>query len=282
MCLLRNSRCPLFAAFFALAGVFLVSTLEARQQDSWEGDLKTSPPPGKQLFNSTCAGCHGLDGRGSEKAPGIANSAKSQRLSDAQVSTIISNGIAGTGMPGFHSLSLAQVRSVVSYLHVLQGKGDARVIPGDAGRGQQIFFGKGECSTCHVISGEGGFLGPDLSGFGSVKSAKTVREEILRRDRIVPLSYRSALVATRDGNRVEGIVKNEDNFSIQLQSKDGSFLFLQKSDLHMLEYSAQPLMPTNYGERLSHRELDDLVSYLMSPNSSPGKADATRGKDDTK
>lgn len=185
-------------------------------------------------------------------------------------------------MPGFHSLSPAQVRLVVSYLHALQGKGDSRVIPGDAGRGKKIFFGKGECSACHVISGEGGFLGPDLSGFGSAMSAETVREEILRRDRIVPLSYRSAVVATRDGNRVEGIVRNEDNFSVQLQAKDGSFLFVQKSDLLTLEYSTQPLMPTNYGERLSRGELDDLVSYLMNVSSSSTKPPATRGKAGTK
>jgi hypothetical protein len=66
---------------------------------------------------------------------------------------------------------------------------------------------------------------------------------------------------------VEGVVRNEDNFSVQLQARDGSFHFFQKSAVQSLEYLGQSLMPTTYGERVTRGELDDLVSYLMSTGS---------------
>ena len=270
MLLIRNSGRLLIAiSLLTCAAVFRAPSVQA--QDSWEDDFQTNPPPGKQTFTSMCAGCHGLDGRGSERAPNIVSNAKLQRLSDAQISSIISNGVAGTGMPAFHSLTPAQVRSVVSYLRDLRGKSDIRVLPGDAGRGKTIFFGKGECSTCHTMSGEGGFLGPDLSGYGSAASVRAVREEILKPERIVPSGYNSAVATTRDGERLEGIVRNEDNFSVQLQTKDGSFHFFQKVDLQKLEYVSQPLMPTDYGKRLDPGEVDDLVNYLMNAGLSKGK-----------
>src|SRR5579864_3882346 len=131
---------------------------------------------GKRSFTSTCAGCHGLDGRGSERAPSIATSPRIQKLSDKGLSNIIANGVPGTGMPAFHSLSAGQVQSLVSYIRTLQGKTEARVLPGNAARGKDIFFGKGECSNCHSISGHGGFFGPDLTTFGASSSADAISE----------------------------------------------------------------------------------------------------------
>jgi cytochrome c oxidase cbb3-type subunit III len=152
----------------------------------------------------------------------------------------------------------------VSYLRALQGKLDARTSPGNAARGREVFFGKGECSGCHTISGEGGFLGPDLSAYASAASAKKIRDDILRTERIPPAGYRSAVLTTHDGDRLEGVIRNEDNFSVQLQAKDGSFHFFQKSDLQAMESLGQSMMPANYRQRLTPEELNDLVSYLMN------------------
>lgn len=257
---------PLLLRFWLLFCVcaFLGSSALAQQNDSWEDDFEKTEAPGGHTFNSNCAGCHGLDGRGSDKGVNIAGSAKMRHLSDTQVSSIISNGIPGTGMPAFHNLSARQVGSLVSYLRILQGKIDARTSSGDAKRGKEIFLGKGECSACHTISGEGGFLGPDLSAYGSAMSAKAIRDEIVRPNRIEPASYRSAVLITRDGSRLEGVIRNEDNFSMQFQTKDGGFHFFQKSDLQSVEPLGQSLMPTNYSQRLSADELNDLVQYLIN------------------
>jgi len=249
-------------------GCFAAPASHAQQDDALEEDFKARPSAGQRTFAARCAGCHGLDGRGSDKAPNIAGNAKMQHLSDDQISSIISTGVPGTGMPAFRSLSPAQVHSLVGYLRVLQGRLAARALPGDAGRGKKIFFSKGECSNCHTISGEGGFLGPDLSAYGSAMSADAILKAIVNPVRISSAGYKSAVVTTRDGARMEGVIRNEDNFSVQLQTADGSFHFFQKYDVQSLEYLGRSLMPTNYGERLSRGELDDLTSYLMSAGSS--------------
>src|SRR5580700_12118855 len=86
---------------------------------------------GKRTFASTCANCHGLDGRGGERAPNIAENARVQRLSDAQIEHIIENGIPGTAMPAFHSLGTTDLKAVVTYLRTLQGTRQTVKVPGD-------------------------------------------------------------------------------------------------------------------------------------------------------
>ncbi|HWZ78681.1 MAG TPA: c-type cytochrome [Candidatus Sulfotelmatobacter sp.] len=264
--------------FFVLS-VLSISILQARQNPSSDHDSKADPTAGRSTFNSSCAGCHGLDGTGSDKAVNIAGSARVRHLSDAQLSSIISNGVPGTGMPAFRSLSARQVGAVVDYLRTLQGKAEGRTLPGDPNRGKEIFFGKGDCSTCHTISGQGGFLGPDLTEHGATSSAEAIRDEIVRAVRVPPIGYRAAVLTTGSGERLEGLVRNEDNFSVQLQTRDGSFHFFKKTDLRSFERQDSSLMPADYRSRLSDAELNDLASYLMT-TPSPNKAAPPRKKVD--
>ena len=264
----------MWALCLCCALIPVLSSAQASRKDS--GNNNPSSAAGKQSFTSTCAGCHGLDGRGSERAPSITTAPRIRKFTDQQLSNVISNGVPGTGMPAFHSLTHDQVRSLVSYVRFLQGKTENHALPGSPERGKEIYFGKGECSSCHSIAGQGGFLGPDLTTYGSTSADTVILQAIVNPNRIVPPGYKSAVATTHDGAHIEGIVRNEDNFSVQLQTQDGSFHFLQKSDLQNLEYRNQSLMPTNYGERLSRAELDDLVSYLMDASSSLDKSNSKR------
>jgi len=77
---------------------------------------------------------------------------------------------------------------------------------------------------------------------------------------------------TRGGEKYVGRIRNEDNFSLQLQTLDGTFFFVDKSDLEGLD-STQTLMHSDYGSTLSSGELNDVVSYLMRvANVRPGEA----------
>jgi putative heme-binding domain-containing protein len=265
--------------FFFVLSLLSIFILHARQNPSSDHGSKANPTAGRSTFNSSCAGCHGLDGTGSDKAVNISGSARVRHLSDTQLASIISNGVPGTGMPGFHNLSARQVRAVVDYLRSLQGKAEGRTLPGDPKRGKEIFFGKSDCSSCHTISGQGGFLGPDLTEHGATSSADAIREEIVRAPRVPPIGYRTAVLTTESGERLEGLVRNEDNFSVQLQTKDGNFRFFKKNDLRSFERQKGSLMPADYRDRLSKSELNDLASYLMT-TPSPNKVAAPRKKVD--
>jgi len=227
---------------------------------------KPAKPPairGKQTFASTCASCHGLDGRGSDRAPNVADRAKVRQLSDAQIGHIIENGVPGTGMPAFHSLETSDVKAVVTYLRTLQERRKPVKSPGDPIRGETIFFGKAGCFGCHMAAGKGGFIASDLSAYASAHAVEQIRNAITSPTPSSNRQARLVTATTRGGEKVVGRIRNEDNFSVQLQSLDGVFHFLTKSYLESVEYDSQTLMPAYSSSSLAPDELNDVVSYLM-------------------
>jgi len=262
--------CRHYHVNFLLALALAVAPALARGQAGAtpESDFSNTFPDGRRIFSANCAGCHGLDGRGSEKAPNLISNTSVQRSSDAELTGIIRNGIAGSGMPAFRSLSATELRSILSYIHALQGKKGSSPVAGDAKRGQALFFGKAECSKCHSMAGQGGFLGPELTGYASERSASEIAAEITRPKRTPSNGFKSVVVTTNNGTRVAGILRNEDNFSLQLQTEDGSFRFLDRSAVQDVAESDQCRMPTDYASRLSHGDIDDIVTFLVHQSSS--------------
>jgi putative heme-binding domain-containing protein len=221
---------------------------------------------GRHIFTSACAGCHGLDGRGGERAPNL-TAPEVRRLSDRELSGIVSDGIRGTAMPAFHSLRRGEIRELLHYLRVLQGERPPAKIPGDPVRGRSLFFGKARCSSCHMIHGEGGFIAMDLSAYGRDHSSAEILHSIESPSSDAQLSGKLVTLITADGRKYSGVVRNEDNFSLQLQSMDGIFHLFTKSKVRRVEYGVGPLMPGNYGSLLTRKELDDIVSYVMENTS---------------
>jgi cytochrome c oxidase cbb3-type subunit 3 len=256
----RYALVPVLAALWAAS---FAAWSQTPQQNPSLKNAKTVSTRGKQIFASTCAGCHGLDGRGGERAPNIAERASVQRLSDPQISLIIENGVPGTGMPSFHSLANSDVKALVSYLRTLQGGTRTLKLPGDPDRGETILFGKAACSGCHMVGGRGGFIASDLSTYAGTHTVEQIRSAIaspaIGGDRPVRL----VTATLRGGEKIAGRIRNEDNFSLQLQTLNGTFRSLAKSELEGLEYDSQPLMPSDYGSTLSASELNDVISYLM-------------------
>jgi len=208
-------------------------------------------------------------------------SPKVQRLSNAELVHIIENGISGTGMPAFPHLESSDIKAVITYLRTLQGEKRNGVrrngnLPGDPKSGEILFFAKAGCASCHMVAGKGGFIASDLSGYGRTHAAEQVRSAIsnpaLGTDRLA----RTVTATTNGGEKFIGRIRNQDNFSLQLQTLDSTFHFFAKSDLATLQYSPQTLMPGDYASTLSPDELNDVVNYLMSvsdgsPSQTPEK-----------
>ncbi len=218
----------------------------------------------RQTFENRCAGCHGLDGRGGERAPDIATSPKTQNRTDAALTQIITNGIPTSGMPSFNSLDAPTIKAVIKYLRVLQGKSESAAMPGNPSAGKELFYGKARCAQCHLAAGSGGFLGPDLSNYARRRPPEEIRDAITKPATMPGLGRSEATVTTRSGQSMTGVVRNEDNFSLQLQTPDGAFHSVVRADVASIAYSKTPLMPTDYGSTLTTTELNDLISFLMS------------------
>jgi len=241
---------------------------------------RQSTSEGRQIFESTCAGCHGLDGHGGERGPDISTRQQVAQLSDVETLEVLRLGIPTAGMPPFASLGSKKLNSVLSYLRNLQGQGTAAVIPGDPQNGKTLFFRKARCSECHMVQGAGGFLGRDLSAYAAGLSAGEIRANLLRSGDITNRANKTAVITLRDSHKLSGVIRNEDNFSIQLQSLDGAFHFLSRSDVTQLEFLPKPIMPVDYGTTLKPAELDDIVSYLMTAAKAGRNGRKTSGDDD--
>jgi len=226
-----------------------------------EPSHKAGSQMGRKLFESTCAGCHGLDGRGGEKGPNIATRPEISNRSDDEILAILQHGVPGSGMPVFSRLGDAKLQAVVRHLRTLQGMNSKMVIAGNVNQGRKVFFRESGCATCHMINGAGGFLGSDLSKYGAITSVAEMREQIMNHDQSP--RARTIVVSTRDGRTLSGFARNEDNFSLQLQTLDGKFHFLDKSTVARVDYlpAADAVAAA---KPLSESELDALVSYLVS------------------
>ncbi len=222
---------------------------------------------GRQSFESSCAPCHGLNGRGGERAPDIATRLEVTKLSDSETLKVLRDGILQKGMPPFGSLGTAKLSEVLRYLRLLQGKRAVVATPMsavNAAQGKEVFNNKGGCSQCHMIHGVGGFLGPNLSDYGSNHSVESIRSAIVSAEKRPVNQKGLARTTIKDGRQISGLVRNEDNFSVQLQALDGTFYLLEKSSLAELKFDSAPVMPADYGSKLTKEELDQLVTYLVS------------------
>jgi len=267
------------AAALFLAACVLVLQAGAQNAKSPARENQAGNPTaenGRKTFESVCATCHGLDGRGAERGPDIATSAEVQQLSDEETLHVLQTGVPVRGMPAFGALGVSKINAVMAYLRVLQGGDKASLVLGDAQRGKLLFFGKARCANCHMISGLGGFIGADLSSYGSNKSAMEIRTAIIDPNKDMEPRERTVLVTTREDRQFTGIARNEDNFSLQMQSLDGTFHLFSKKDLGHFEYLPKSLMPSDYGTVLSATELDDLVSYLVRAARATKQSQASR------
>ncbi len=137
-------------------------------------------------------------------------------------------------------------------------------MPGNPQNGKAIFFGRARCSECHLAAGAGGFIASDLSSYGRSRPIEEIRDAIVKPNQPSNAPRGTVTIATRADQNLTGVLRNEDNFSLQLQSLDGIFHLLLKSDIATINRDPNSLMPANYGSTLSHGELNDLVSFLMS------------------
>jgi putative heme-binding domain-containing protein len=182
---------------------------------------------------------------------------------DAALLKILEDGIRGTEMPGAGAMSDREIRQTAAYVRSL-GKVAIKAVPGDTARGAEIYRGKGNCTGCHAIHGEGGVEGPDLSAVGEARSAAYLRESIVNPGAAVPEGYLLVTVTPKNGERVTGVRLNEDSFSIQIRDSVGRPHSFWKADLAQLDKQPGKSPMPSYQAQLSEAELTDLVAYLAS------------------
>jgi cytochrome c oxidase cbb3-type subunit 3 len=236
---------------------------------------------GAQQFARNCAGCHGADGRGGDKAPAIATMPSVVALSDTDLVKIVHNGTQ-TGMPAFSQLGDDNTRAVVAFLRMLQGRtsgdGPEAALVGDPSSGRALFGGKAQCSSCHMVGGSGGFIASDLTTYGQTHNEAAIIKAIEHPDSPLVPAARVVEVRTRSGTKLAGVVRSEDNFNLELQTEDGRYHFLARNTLTYVNYTDHSLMPHDYSTRLTPEEIRDIGSYLIVTGKAAPAGPAPRGR----
>lgn len=250
--------------------------LAAHGQEKHISNLAAGTPAviqeGASLFRANCSPCHGLNAKGGVRGPDLSSNRWAHGSSDADIFHTITQGVPGTEMPanGFED---SEVWALVAYLRSFSPPKQAAA--GDRMRGERIFFGSGGCSQCHMVKGHGGRLGPDLSRVGASGSASYLIDSIREPSKDLsegmldpnnplglPFVYDTVTVVTASGQRITGVAKNEDAFSVQLFDIDQNFQFFQKKDLKQVIHERKSLMPAYSEQMLNAAAVQDLVAYL--------------------
>jgi cytochrome c oxidase cbb3-type subunit III len=267
----------LIGALFAAATAIAMLAAAAQAQiprDPTPVVSKTSPADianGKNLYEATCSRCHGLDGGGSD---GPSLQGAPERLGDEAMGNIIRGGIPGTGMNGFGSLNADETGQVIGYIRTLGHTADAEVAKGDPAQGQSVYESSG-CAACHIIRGQGGGVGPELTRVGAMRGPSYLRTTLLTPGAILPkeagamergrfTQFLFVHVVTKDGHSFDGTRVYEDSFTIELKDATGRFHSFKKLELNKLEKEPGKSVMPSFKDTLSATQLDNLVAYLAS------------------
>lgn len=215
---------------------------------------------GQKIFVAHCALCHGIGATGG-RGPALNLSELRRAPNDQALFRVIQNGIEGTEMPGAWQLTDNEIKDLVAYIRSL-ARNDAVKLAGDPAKGKVYYEGKGACTTCHIVDGLGGNLGPDLTNIGARRSASHLREALIDPGAAVTEDFLVVALVTKDGRRTRGIRANEDSFTIQLRDSSGAFHSFRKSDLSELKKEFSSSLMPSYRESLSSSEIDDMVAFL--------------------
>src|SRR5215813_2655469 len=230
---------------------------EAAAKSAQVGDPK-APETGKRHFEARCAACHGADGKGGERGPDIISSERARRRSADDLSELIRKGIPAAGMPAFQ-LPGRELQELVAFVRSLSAPAIESAAPGDVAAGAAFFFGKGNCSSCHMVKGRGGLLGPDLSELGIERTLPEIEQSLRAPGARLTPGFRLVSARLRDGQRLRGFAKNESNYDLQLQSLDGKLRLLHRDEIAELIRETASLMPE---VKASQDEMRDLIAYL--------------------
>ena len=192
----------------------------------------------------------------------------------------ISNGIPGTAMPANGTngqgvgMTDEEIWEIVTYLRSIEVKAPAKPV-GNAAHGKELFYGDANCSSCHMVNGKGGRVGPDLSSVGTSRRMDALIESIRNPSarlawglteptKEFPQEYETVTVTTADGQQIKGVTLNEDSFSIQMMDTAEQIHLFEKDKLKSFETTRKSVMPIYNPDTLSDRDLHDIIAYLQS------------------
>ncbi len=180
------------------------------------------------------------------------------------------------------SLSVDEIKAVISYLQSQGGEVDIDAINnptevskkywdkikaasaaggGDPGHGEEVF--QSACLGCHILKGEGGNVGPDLSNIGT-KGLKYISESILQPSSAFTPGYETFVVIDKGGIKYVGIKTKDDPGGVDLILDNGEVTSIARGNIkEITEDKNKSLMPEELIEALTVKDYQDVLAYMI-------------------
>lgn len=144
---------------------------------------------------------------------------------------------------------------IAAYRECLEG--------GDAALGKKIFIERADvsCVRCHKINGEGGEVGPDLTGVATRQPRTYILESIVAPNEKIAAGFETVLVTLKDGSAYAGQVKKDTETELEINSPEDGILKVKKADIASRERGLSG-MPEELRQMLSKQDLRNLVEFL--------------------
>lgn len=143
---------------------------------------------------------------------------------------------------------------------------DSGLVGRDFENGRSMFAAT-LCRTCHVMQGEGGIVGPDLTNLGTRFSSRDMLVHILQPDKEISDQYAATVFSLKDGSSVVGRLTNENETTYYVSQNPFAPSVIReitKSEVLEKKPSRVSLMVPGLINRLNPEELKDLVAFLIS------------------
>jgi putative heme-binding domain-containing protein len=238
---------------WALATVLFAGGVQARNPR--QGD-PAAIQAGGALFRERCADCHGADAKG-VSGPDLTRLWTTE-ASDERVFQTIRSGVPGSIMPS-SSAPDAELWAIVAYLRNIS-TAKSEESSGNMANGAQILAA--HCASCHRVNDAGGRIGPDLSRLAASQTNEVLTRAIRNASASLTSGYETVTLVTRDGQQIRGTRKSEDAFSIQIMDTGERLQGYLKTNLRDVIRDKKSLMPDFGPDRLSDRDLSDLLAFL--------------------
>lgn len=159
----------------------------------------------------------------------------------------------GSVRPGTPEEKLAEIRRLTN---------DLRAGAGDRARGKGLFTK--HCATCHKLFGEGGSVGPDLTGVAR-NDTVALLANIVDPSAVIRAEYLQYAAVTTGGRIVTGVIAARDGAGVTLVDAQGKKTMLPRDQIEELRELSTSIMPEDLLKQLRPQEVRDLFRYLQGP-----------------
>lgn len=136
-----------------------------------------------------------------------------------------------------------------------------RLAGADLSQGRLLY--QSVCGACHILYGEGGKIGPDLTGSGRADLGYLL-DNIVDPGAVVTADYRMSILTLADGRVVTGVVAAENDRTLTLRQAIGE-LTVEKGEIAKREVSPVSMMPEGLLLVFQPDQIRDLIAYLKHP-----------------